>query len=415
MEALGAQIEATGGNAPVEADRPDAGRGGMRPGEEVRPLRVLMVAGGTGGHIFPALAVAEELRERSQHRQPGGKACEILFLGTGRGLEARLIPAAGFPLRTVAAAGLKGIGGWRKLRNLLVLPRSALETALVIRDLRPDVVVGIGGYLAGPAMLEAALKDIPTLLIEPNAVPGFTNRVLTPVVRLAAVAFEETANLYGAKGRLTGHAVRKAFSFVPCKEHVPPFTVLVLGGSQGSVAINECVVKSLPLLAKDPERMRFIHQTGDRDYNAVRQAYQERGLTAEVHAFIENVPEAFARADLIVSRAGATAVAELAVAGKAALLIPFPGATDQHQLENARAMERAGAASVIQQAELTPQRLVTELRDLLGEPRRLVEMEQAARRLARPDAAAQIADLVEELGGIRRTASNGRRTANSDS
>jgi len=238
---------------------------------------------------------------------------------------------------------------------------------------------------------------------------------LTPVVRLAAVAFEETAHLYGAKGRLTGHAVRKAFSSVPRKEHVPPFTVLVLGGSQGSAAINECVVKSLPLVANDAERVRFIHQTGGRDYNAVRQAYQERGLTAEVHAFIGNVPEAFARADLIVSRAGATAVAELAAAGKAALLIPFPGATDQHQLENARAMERAGAACVIQQAELTPQRLVTEFRDLLGEPRRLVEMEQAARCLARPDAAAQIADLVEELGGIRRTASNGRRTANSDS
>ena len=397
MEALGAQIEATGGNAPVGADKLDAGRGGMRPGEEVRPLRVLMVAGGTGGHIFPALAVAEELRERSKHHQPGARACEILFLGTGRGLEARLIPAAGFPLRTVAAAGLKGIGGWRKLRNLLVLPRSALETALVLRDFRPDVVVAIGGYLAGPAMLEAALKDIPTLLIEPNAVPGFTNRILTPVVRLAAVAFEETASLYGAKGCLTGHAVRKAFSFVPRKEHVPPFTVLVLGGSQGSAAINECVVKSLPLVANDVERVRFIHQTGDRDYNAVRQAYQERGLTAEVHAFIENVPEAFARADLIVSRAGATAVAELAAAGKAALLIPFPGATDQHQLENARAMERAGAAGVIEQKDLNPERLVKDVCELLTDPARLLEMESNARKLARPDAASRIADLIEGL------------------
>jgi UDP-N-acetylglucosamine--N-acetylmuramyl-(pentapeptide) pyrophosphoryl-undecaprenol N-acetylglucosamine transferase len=403
LEALGAQIEATGGNAPVEADRLDAGRSGVRPGEEVGPLRVLMVAGGTGGHIFPALAVAQELRERSKHRQPGGRVCEILFLGTGRGLEARLIPSASFPLRTVAAAGLKGIGGWRKLRNLLVLPRSALETALVLRDFRPDVVVGIGGYLAGPAMLEAALKDIPTLLIEPNAVPGFTNRVLTPVVRLAAVAFEETANLYGAKGRLTGHAVRKAFSFVPRKEHVPPFTVLVLGGSQGSVAINECVVKSLPLLANGRERVRFIHQTGDRDYNAVRQAYQERGLTAEVHAFIENVPEAFARADLIVSRAGATAVAELAAAGKAALLIPFPSATDQHQLENARAMERAGAAGVIEQKDLNPEWLVKEVCELLADPARLLEMESNARGLARPDAASRIADLIEGLAVSRQS------------
>jgi len=387
----------TNGEAPAVAERLDASKGAARPADEVKRLRVLMVAGGTGGHIFPALAVAEELRERAKRRDPNGPGHDILFLGTGRGLEARLVPAAGFPLRTIAAAGLKGIGGWQRLRNLLVLPRSAIETALIIGKFQPDVVVGIGGYLAGPAMLESALKDIPTLLIEPNAVPGFTNRVLAPVVRLAAVAFKETASFYRAKGRLTGHAVRKGFSFVPAKEHVPPYAVLILGGSQGSAAINDCVVRSLPRLANDAARLTFIHQTGDRDYNAVRQAYQERGLTAEVQAFIENVPEAFARADLVVSRAGATAVAELAAAGKAALLIPFPGATDQHQLENARAMERAGAARVLRQAELTPERLVTELWGLLGDPRRLVEMERAAKGLARPDAAERIADLIQSL------------------
>jgi UDP-N-acetylglucosamine--N-acetylmuramyl-(pentapeptide) pyrophosphoryl-undecaprenol N-acetylglucosamine transferase len=397
LDALEVKIEQSSRGTPTNAGRLDAGKGAASPAGEVRSLRVLMVAGGTGGHIFPALAVAEELRERAKHRDPNGPGCDILFLGTGRGLETRVIPAAGFPLRTIAAAGLKGIGGWQRLRNLLVLPRSAIETALIIGKFQPDVVVGIGGYLAGPAMLEAALKDIPTLLIEPNAVPGFTNRVLAPVVRLAAVAFVETASFYRAKGRLTGHAVRKEFSSVPAKEHVPPYTVLILGGSQGSAAINDCVVRSLPRLANDAPRLTFIHQTGDRDYNAVRQAYQERGLTAEVQAFIENVPQAFARADLVVSRAGANAVAELAAAGKAALLIPFPGATDQHQLENAKAMERAGAARILRQVELTPDRLVRELWDLLAHPDRLTEMEQAARRLARPDAAQQIADLVEQL------------------
>ncbi len=397
MDALEVKIGQASGETPVETDRLDAGKGAAPPGEEVRPLRVLMVAGGTGGHIFPALAVAEELRERAKRRGAAGVGCEILFLGTGRGLETRVVPAAGFPLRTVAAAGLKGIGGWRKLRNLLVLPRSAIETALIMGKFQPDVVVGVGGYLAGPAMLEAALKDIPTLLIEPNAVPGFTNRVLAPVVRLAAVAFEETASFYRAKGRLTGHAVRKGFSSVPAKEHVPPYTVLILGGSQGSAAINDCVVKSLPLLVNETGRVRFIHQAGGRDYNAVRQAYQERGLTAEVHAFIENVPQALARADLVVSRAGAIAVAELAAAGKAALLIPFPGATDQHQLENARAMERAGAARVLRQVELTPERLLRELWGLLADPHGLEAMEQAAKRLARPDAAERIAELIENL------------------
>ena len=370
-------------------------------------FRVLMVAGGTGGHIFPALAVAEELRRRAQARGESKAACEILFLGTGRGLEDRIIPAAGFALCKIAAAGLKGIGGWRRVRNLLVLPRSAYETAWLLREFRPDVVVGLGGYLAGPAMLLAALRDIPTLLIEPNAVPGFTNRVLAPMVRVAAVGFEETAELYGVKARVTGHAVRRAFASLTPKAHAAPFTVLVLGGSQGSKALNDCVLASLDLLAGASACPRIIHQTGERDYNAVREAYQVRGLAAEVFAFIEDVPRAFERADLVISRAGATTVAELAVAGKAALLVPFPAATDQHQLANARALERAGAARVIEQKNLTPQRLVSEIGSLLAAPGQLVQMESAARTLSRPDAAAQIAELVEGLaGGIKRVANS---------
>jgi len=359
-------------------------------------IRVLMVAGGTGGHIFPALAVAEELRGRLEARRDKGVKLDILFLGTGRGLEDRVIPAAGFPLRKVAAAGVKGIGGWRQIRNLLVLPRSAIETAALLREYGPHVVVGLGGYLAGPAMLLAALKDIPTVLIEPNAVPGFTNRVLAPLVRMAALGFEETAEFYGLKARVTGHPVRAAFHSVPRKDHVPPFTVLVLGGSQGSKAINECVVKSLPLLEEGAD-VRLIHQTGERDYNAVRQAYQERGLPAEVHAFIENVPEALARADLVISRAGANTVAELAAAGKAAVLIPFPGAADQHQLVNARTLARAGAARIIEQRDLKPEKLVSEITALLVTPVQLEQMERAARGLARPDAAVRIADLIEEF------------------
>ncbi len=365
----------------------------------VEPIRVLMVAGGTGGHIFPALAVAEELRSRSRSCREGDSGYEILFLGTGRGLEDRLIPAAGFALRKVAAAGLKGIGGFRRLRNFLVLPRSAVETAWLLREYEPRVIVGLGGYLAGPAMLLAALRDIPTLLIEPNAVPGFTNRVLAPVVRTAAVGFEETAAFYGAKARVTGHPVRKAFAAVPAKLHVPPLTILILGGSQGSKAINDCVMASLEGFTREGESLRFIHQTGERDYNAVRQAYQDRGLPGEVHAFIDDVPDALARADLVISRAGANAVAELAAAGKAAVLVPFPDAADQHQLANARALARAGAARIIEQKELSPGRLVSEIGALLASPPQLEQMERAARGLARPDAAAQIADLVERLAG----------------
>ena len=407
--------------------------------------RVLMVAGGTGGHIFPALAVAEELRARGER---SGSPYEIEFLGTHRPLEAKLIPAAGFRLRTVEAAGLKGIGGIQRLRNLLLLPRTAIEVARILQEFQPQVVVGVGGYLAGPVMLEAALANIPTILIEPNARPGFTNRLLAPTVRAAAVGFAETAHLYGEKAVVTGHPVRRAFFDIPPRRHVaqpllavraqagvpvPPFTVLVVGGSQGSRAINRAVAASLPLLdvaptlrlasadvgpgfspacadlkvgatpVAAPENeafpggMRIIHQTGEHDYNEVRKTYQERGLIAEVHAFIEDMPGALAQADLVISRAGATAVAELAAAGRAAVLIPFPGATDQHQLENARAMERGGAARVIVQSELTTERLAGEIRELMASPTTLEKMEACARRLARPDAAARIADMVEAL------------------
>ncbi|HEV2350021.1 MAG TPA: undecaprenyldiphospho-muramoylpentapeptide beta-N-acetylglucosaminyltransferase [Terriglobia bacterium] len=362
------------------------------------PLRVLMAAGGTGGHIFPALAVAQELVARANEDEREEVSRAIVFLGTTRGLESRLIPAAGFPLQTVAAAGLKGIRGWKRLANLLVLPRSAFAAARVLWNFRPQVVVGIGGYLAGPVMLEAALMGIPTLLIEPNAVPGFTNRTLARVVRGAAVGFGAAAEFYGTKARVTGHAVRKAFFAIPPKKHVTPFTLVVVGGSQGSRAINECVVKSLKLLASASWKLSVVHQTGELDYNNVREMYRAAGIGAEVCAFIDDVPKAFARADLIVSRAGAAAVAELAAAGKAALLIPFPGATDQHQRENARVLERAGAAQLIDQAEMTPELLAAQIRELFDRPELLAQMEQLAKELAHPNAAKEIADWVTELG-----------------
>ncbi len=358
--------------------------------------RILIAAGGTGGHIFPALAVAQELQShlRSGYSDEQGTPV-IEFLGTGRGLESRVIPRAGFRLRTVAAAGLKGMGALKRLSNLLVLPRSAIETAGILREFQPDAVVGIGGYLAGPAMLEAALKDIPTLLIEPNAVPGFTNRVLAPIVKLAAVGFEEAARYYGSKARVTGHAVRREFFDVQEKEHVPPFTVLVLGGSQGSKSINNIMVELLTLLHS--ETVKFVHQTGERDYNDVLNSYRERGVEAEIHKFIDDVPGALARADLVIARSGAATVAELAAAGRAALLIPFPHSTDQHQLQNARALERVGAAHILEERELTASRLANEILELLGSPERLKAMGRSARSLARPHAAAEIADLVEEI------------------
>lgn len=401
-DAVGAIVELKeepkGAAAELGRERLTEGEESTEPEIRPQPLRVLMVTGATGGHIFPALTVAEELVARAGPREAEEVRRSLLFLGTTRGLEARVIAAAGFALRTVAAAGLKGIRGWKRLANLAVLPRTAFETEEVLRTFRPDVVVGVGGYLAGPVMLEAALKNIPTLLLEPNAVPGFTNRLLAPVVRAAAVGFEKTAGFYGAKARVTGHPVRRAFFEIPAKDHVPPYSVLIVGGSQGSRAINECAVRSITILSRKVAALRVVHQTGEQDYNKVKEGYRESGIGAEVFAFINEMPKAFAEADVVVSRAGATAVAELAAAGKAAVLIPFPGATDQHQLENARVFDQAGAARLIEQRELTPERLAAQLGELLASADRLLQMERSARALARLDAAERIADWVIELG-----------------
>ncbi|MGH9449051.1 MAG: undecaprenyldiphospho-muramoylpentapeptide beta-N-acetylglucosaminyltransferase [Terriglobia bacterium] len=363
------------------------------------PVRVLMAAGGTGGHIFPALAVAAELQSRWRAREaaectavPG----RIEFVGTGREIERRVIPAAGFPLRVVAAAGLKGIGGWRKARNLLVLPRSFWETGRLLRRFSPHVVVGMGGYVAGPVMLEAALWGTPSLLIETNAAPGFTNRTLSRFIRVAALGFQEAAPIYGEKARVTGNPVRAEFSRVAPKPHAAPYTLLVLGGSQGSTAINRAVIGALPLYAAPADRFRIVHQTGERDAASVLADYRASGFKADVCAFINDMPAAFEGADLVICRAGASTVAELAAAGKASLLVPFPDAADNHQLANARVLERTGGARVLEQRDLTPRRLFDEAA-LLCNPATLSAMDQAARMLAQPDATARIADLIEGL------------------
>jgi len=363
-----------------------------------RRVRILMAAGGTGGHIFPALAVADELRRRSRPSGTVQTQYEMVFVGTGRAIESRVIPAAGYHLETIHGAGLKGISGWKRMLNAARLPRSAFEAARLLYRLRPRAVLGIGGYISGPVMLEAALARIPTLLYEPNAVPGFTNRVLAPVVQLAAVGFESSLAVYGSKGRLTGHPVRQEFYAVEPKIHKAPFTVLVVGGSQGARALNRCLVESLPLFSSQgAAALSFIHQTGEADYNAVKAVYGDQWAASEVCAFIDNIVEAFSRADLVVCRAGATTVAELAAAGKASILIPYPSATDQHQLQNARALERAGAACVIEQKDLKPARLVDCLMSLLSDCGRLTAMEQRAKSLASPQAAARIADLLENI------------------
>lgn len=350
----------------------------------------MMAGGGTGGHIFPALAVAEELRRRNAKN-------EIVFVGTEQGLEARLIPAAGYPLRTLPAAGLKGVSASARLRSLSLLPGSLLRGRRLLRELQPEVVFGVGGYASGPTMLAAALSGRPTVLFEPNAEPGLANRWLAPLVRAAAVTHEQAATHFGRKAVVTGSPVRAEFFQAKPRDHKPPFTLLVFGGSRGAAAINRGVVEALDALEKCGLALRFVHQTGERDHTSVRMAYARRGINAEVLPFITDMPARLAAADLVICRAGASSVAELCAAGRAAILVPFPQATDQHQLRNAEALVRAGAARLVEQPQLAGERLAAEIIELLRHPEQLAEIGAAARRLARPDAAARIADLIESV------------------
>jgi UDP-N-acetylglucosamine--N-acetylmuramyl-(pentapeptide) pyrophosphoryl-undecaprenol N-acetylglucosamine transferase len=353
-------------------------------------MKVMIAGGGTGGHIFPALAVAEEIRRR-------GPDNEVLFVGAETGLETKVVPEAGYPLHTLPVVGFKGMGMMAKLRSLSSLPRCLWRSRRLLREYRPDAVLGVGGYASGPAMLAAALGGWPTVLFEPNARPGLANRLLAPLVQRAAVTHAETAARFGRKAVRTGSPVRAEFFQVPRKSHQPPFTLFVFGGSRGALAINRAVVEALdPLLAAGLS-LHFIHQTGEQDYNAVRVAYARRGIRADVLPFIRDMPARLAQADLAICRAGASTVAELTAAGRAAILIPFPHATDQHQLRNAEVLARAGAARLLPQSVASGERLAREVLALLDKPEQLTAMGDAARSLAVPDAAARIADLLESV------------------
>ncbi len=357
-----------------------------------RAKNLLIAGGGTGGHVFPAVAVAKEWLRRELE---GVRS--VVIVGTERGMEAKLVPQAGLPLETIRAAGLKGIGGMKFVRNAAMLPAGMWDSEKIVQRHRFGAAFGVGGYASGPMMLTARLHGIPSVIFEPNVEPGFTNRVLAGIATRVACGFEETAQRFGAKAVATGIPVRKEFFAAPRREHHEPFSILITGGSRGALPINRAVVDSLDLLAARKNRLFIVHQTGERDYNAVRVAYARREFRAEVVPFIENMAERFAQADLIVCRSGAITVAEIAAAGRAAILIPFGAATDAHQTRNAAAMQDAGAARLLPQEELTPERLSNEIFSLLDQPARISEMEVHARGLARPRAVEDIVDLLEGL------------------
>jgi UDP-N-acetylglucosamine--N-acetylmuramyl-(pentapeptide) pyrophosphoryl-undecaprenol N-acetylglucosamine transferase len=356
-------------------------------------MKIIVAAGGTGGHIFPGIAIANEFRRRDPE-------AEILFVGTARGLESKIVPREGFKLELIEVGQLKGIGMVEKLKSLAGLPSSFLAASRILKKFRPEVVVGVGGYSSGPTLLIAALKGIPTLVVEPNAMPGFTNRVLSWFVDAAALTFEEARRFFGPKGVVTGNPVRGEFGNLRRKKRSETLNVLIFGGSQGATAINKAAVEALPKLLERRDKLAITHQTGERDFDSIARAYKEAGFPdADVRPFIEDMAARFEGADVLICRSGATTCAEVAAAGKAAIFIPFPLATDDHQRKNAEAFERAGAGRLIPQPQLNGERLAREIAQFIDEPSQIDRMEEASRKLGAPDSAPKAVDLALKVAG----------------
>jgi UDP-N-acetylglucosamine--N-acetylmuramyl-(pentapeptide) pyrophosphoryl-undecaprenol N-acetylglucosamine transferase len=356
-------------------------------------MRIIVAGGGTGGHVIPALAIAQQLKKQF--------GAEVLFVGTARGIETRLVPQAGFALELIQVGALKNVSLMTRAKTMFDLPRAIAASSRMLTDFDPEVVIGVGGYASGPAMVAAIRRRLPTLAFEPNVVPGFANRMIARWVSAAAVHFEETCR-YFPHCRVTGVPVRSAFFSIPQKTDDPP-TLLVFGGSQGARAINQAMIESLPGLRAKVPGIHIIHQTGQRDYEHVQAAYQQSGISGEVHKFIDDMPGTFGRADLLVCRSGASTVGEITAAGKPAIFVPFPAAADDHQNVNARALERAGAAIVVEESNLGAAYLVDTIAALIGDARRLGSMSTAAKSLAHPKAVEEIAEMVGQLAGCDQT------------
>jgi UDP-N-acetylglucosamine--N-acetylmuramyl-(pentapeptide) pyrophosphoryl-undecaprenol N-acetylglucosamine transferase len=362
----------------------------------MKPLSVVIAGGGTGGHLYPGIAVARELLRREP-------AAVVTFAGTARGIEARVIPREGFGLDFLRSAGLKGTSLAARVRGLGLLPLGGLDAWRILSKRRPDLVIGVGGYSSGPVVLAASLRGIPTMLLEQNAVPGLTNRLLATVVSAAAVTFDSTVSFFGRRAFVAGNPIRQEFLNTTASDAAGGGNeggaapgVLIFGGSQGAHAINLAMVEAAPRLA-ERGGLAITHQTGERDLERVRDGYRQAGLSARTEPFLFEMDREMKNADLIICRAGATTIAELTAAGRPSVLIPLPTAADDHQRKNAEVLQRAGAAEVIEQRDLSGAVLAERIAGLMSDPQRRERMAKAAHALARPEAARVIVDRALEL------------------
>ncbi|HET8964883.1 MAG TPA: undecaprenyldiphospho-muramoylpentapeptide beta-N-acetylglucosaminyltransferase [Candidatus Acidoferrum sp.] len=354
-------------------------------------MRVMFAGGGTGGHLFPGLAVAREFLRRDA-------TTEILFVGTEQGIEFRVLPKEGFKLETLTVKGMKGRGMRGLIDALYGVPASLVRSLTIIKEFRPDLIIGLGGYASGPVLLAGKLKRIHCAIMEQNLRPGFTNKTLARWVDRVFTAYRESANFFpGARVVESGNPVR--WQKLPQAQKRDKFSLLIFGGSAGARRINFAVVDALKLLNDLAQRLFITHQTGQLDYGAIKEAYTGLPFEADVTPFIDHMDQAYAGADLVLCRAGATTVAELTAFGKAAILVPYPYAIYDHQRGNAQALEGRGAAEMILDQELTGEILATKIRQYVGDRSRIQRMAEAARAMGRPDAAAKI---VEECYAVAR-------------
>jgi UDP-N-acetylglucosamine--N-acetylmuramyl-(pentapeptide) pyrophosphoryl-undecaprenol N-acetylglucosamine transferase len=364
-------------------------------------VRIVIAGGGTGGHLFPGIAIAEEFIKRDKHT-------EILFIGTQKGIESKWLGRIGYALATIDIEGVQGRGVKALIKGFYQVPQSIWQSRRILKRFRPRIVIGVGGYASGPAVLAAHFMGMPTAIAEQNAIPGLTNRILGKFADKVFITYAGTRSWFSrSRVVLCGNPVRAAFTGArSCRRAERDYRqLLVFGGSQGAMAINKSVIEMLPDLQKMKTKIRILHQTGMKDLESVREAYGRYGIQAEVTPFIVDMAGAYIQADLIICRAGATSLAEITAAGKAPVLIPFPFAANDHQTKNAQAMAEAGAAIMIGEKELNGKKLFAVVEDLLSDEKKLRLMEENSARLGNVNAAATIVDVCLKL--IRNKGTNG--------
>ncbi|WP_224984555.1 undecaprenyldiphospho-muramoylpentapeptide beta-N-acetylglucosaminyltransferase [Geomonas agri] len=351
-------------------------------------MRLIIAGGGTGGHLFPGIAVAEEFLAR-------GPENEVLFVGTERGIEARLLPKLGYKLELISASGMKGMGTVKKLLSAGRLLYGYSQSRKILKTFKPDLVLGVGGYASAPMLLAARGMGVRTFIHEQNAAPGLTNKVLSRVVDGIFISMEEAAGFFpGRITQMTGNPIRKEILWSFQEQHAKTtgdiFSLLVFGGSAGAQRINSAMLEALPHLEQVKPKLRITHQTGEKDVARVREGYQAQGVQAQVLSFIDNMSAAYGAADLVICRAGATTIAEVTACGKGCIFIPYPFAADDHQRKNAESLVNRDAGRMILEEDLTGMHLAAEILNLMNHPEQVAELEKNARSLAQLDAAQAI-------------------------